>query len=424
MVTPAIRRRVVGILVESPLKISERRACKVLGVQRSSVKYESVAQDQSKLVEAMRTMAAGRPRAGYRGIHRLLRRRGHHVNHKRVLRAGGSCKILEGRARGAQSTWRHASPSRKSRRMKKRNPTTKLSDELRAWLSKYLGKNARVTIDREAKDAVFIDWERLSAADGRSTEAFIEYFTDAASEVHVRAGKWTPVAVIGMGKADIHESFEELSNEGFLCVDEGGALLYFVQDDAPPLRELAPHYARLVVELEVEPPKPKDLVELESPEFATRWKRYLDNIRQWKVKAALADLAPLRERLPRNLQVLKAYEKIYRVDKDGVRHRAIVEDILAVAHDDAEVLARKANILANDGALEALGAVADHLELCTADRDVDARAIALAVRAVWLLKSGRGEDAKVPIGAFEALPRTSACPVDLYAAIEAAKSAP
>jgi len=86
MVTPAIRRQVVGILVESALKLSERRACKAIGVQRSSIRYESVAQEPTELVAAMRDIATKRPRAGYRGILRHLRKRGIHVNHKRVYR--------------------------------------------------------------------------------------------------------------------------------------------------------------------------------------------------------------------------------------------------------------------------------------------------------------------------------------------------
>ena len=86
MVTPAIRRQVVGFLVESALKLSERRACKAIGVQRSSIRYDSVAQEPVELVAAMREIAAKRPRAGYRSIHRQLRKRGIHANHKRVYR--------------------------------------------------------------------------------------------------------------------------------------------------------------------------------------------------------------------------------------------------------------------------------------------------------------------------------------------------
>lgn len=86
MVTPAIRRQIVGLLMELPLQLSERRACKAVGVQRSSIRYESVAQEPVELVAAMREIATARPRAGYRTIQRQLRKRGIHANHKRVYR--------------------------------------------------------------------------------------------------------------------------------------------------------------------------------------------------------------------------------------------------------------------------------------------------------------------------------------------------
>jgi putative transposase len=85
MVTPAIRRLVVGHVMKVH-DVSERRACSALKVSRTSIRYCSTRKEPTKLVAAMREIAKERPRAGYRGIHRLLRRRGHKVNHKRVYR--------------------------------------------------------------------------------------------------------------------------------------------------------------------------------------------------------------------------------------------------------------------------------------------------------------------------------------------------
>lgn len=48
-----------------------------IGVQRSTIRYESVREEPTKLVENMKQLAAERPRFGYRGLYRLLRRRGH-----------------------------------------------------------------------------------------------------------------------------------------------------------------------------------------------------------------------------------------------------------------------------------------------------------------------------------------------------------
>lgn len=85
MVTPAIRRQVVGYVTKA-LELTQRRACRALGVSRTSIRYTSCRKEPTKLVESMRQIATERPRAGYRGIYRLLRRRGHKVNHKRVYR--------------------------------------------------------------------------------------------------------------------------------------------------------------------------------------------------------------------------------------------------------------------------------------------------------------------------------------------------
>jgi putative transposase len=85
MVTPAIRRMIVGHVMKAHAS-SERRTCRALGVSRTSVRYRSCRTEPKQLVETMRELAKERPRFGYRGLYRLLRRRGHAVNHKRVYR--------------------------------------------------------------------------------------------------------------------------------------------------------------------------------------------------------------------------------------------------------------------------------------------------------------------------------------------------
>lgn len=66
--------------------LSERRACVVIGAARSSVRYRSRRVDATPLLERMRTLAADKPRAGYRTLWRWLRREGWRVNRKRVRR--------------------------------------------------------------------------------------------------------------------------------------------------------------------------------------------------------------------------------------------------------------------------------------------------------------------------------------------------
>lgn len=66
--------------------ISERHACGVLGLGRSSVRYRSRKADDRALRERLRRLAGERRRFGYRRLHVLLRREGVVVNHKRVYR--------------------------------------------------------------------------------------------------------------------------------------------------------------------------------------------------------------------------------------------------------------------------------------------------------------------------------------------------
>src|SRR3712207_8989495 len=67
-------------------QVSERRACGVLQVPRSTVRYRSQAQDQTPLRMRLRDLAMARVRYGYRRLHVLLQREGWNVNHKRVYR--------------------------------------------------------------------------------------------------------------------------------------------------------------------------------------------------------------------------------------------------------------------------------------------------------------------------------------------------
>jgi putative transposase len=66
--------------------VSERRACVVIQIARSSHRYESIRRDDCPLRHRIREIAETRVRYGYRRIHTLLRREGWHANHKRVYR--------------------------------------------------------------------------------------------------------------------------------------------------------------------------------------------------------------------------------------------------------------------------------------------------------------------------------------------------
>lgn len=66
--------------------MSERRACRLVSLWRSTHQYKSRRPEAPELRARLRTLAEKRRRFGYRRIHVLLRREGFKVNHKRVYR--------------------------------------------------------------------------------------------------------------------------------------------------------------------------------------------------------------------------------------------------------------------------------------------------------------------------------------------------
>lgn len=84
--TPAERRAVVQ-QVQERYGLSQRRACQLVGIGRSTVRYRpSGRAGEAALRQRLRELAAERPRFGYRRLHALLRREGVIVNHKRIER--------------------------------------------------------------------------------------------------------------------------------------------------------------------------------------------------------------------------------------------------------------------------------------------------------------------------------------------------
>jgi putative transposase len=84
-VSSQARREQVAIACERGL--SQRRACELLEVARSALKYEPVrAQRDIPTLEAMKRLAAQYPRYGYRRIRIFLRREGFHMSRHRAHR--------------------------------------------------------------------------------------------------------------------------------------------------------------------------------------------------------------------------------------------------------------------------------------------------------------------------------------------------
>ncbi len=83
---PAHQRERVGYL-KSAYGIGTRRACAVIRFNRATHYYKGkLRAKNAALIERIKSIASTRVRYGYRRIHVLLRREGHHVNHKRIYR--------------------------------------------------------------------------------------------------------------------------------------------------------------------------------------------------------------------------------------------------------------------------------------------------------------------------------------------------
>jgi putative transposase len=85
MVTPAARREAV-VHLRVAYEVSERRACSVLGTDRTAVRYRSRRRDDGAVRARLRELASIRRRFGYRRLHILLRREGIVMNHKKLRR--------------------------------------------------------------------------------------------------------------------------------------------------------------------------------------------------------------------------------------------------------------------------------------------------------------------------------------------------
>jgi putative transposase len=66
--------------------LSQRRACRLVGIDHSTLRYRSRRADDTELRKRLRELALARRRLGYRRLGWLLAREGHSMNHKRLYR--------------------------------------------------------------------------------------------------------------------------------------------------------------------------------------------------------------------------------------------------------------------------------------------------------------------------------------------------
>lgn len=85
MVSAPARRQQVAYVRQRG--VSERRACALMSVARSALRYESrLMQKDAPVLAAMSILSAQYPRYGYRRIHVFLERQGHRMSIDRAWR--------------------------------------------------------------------------------------------------------------------------------------------------------------------------------------------------------------------------------------------------------------------------------------------------------------------------------------------------
>jgi putative transposase len=103
-----VAQRTAVRAIQATLRLSERRACGLVGLGRSTCRYQTRRAEWPALRERLHALAAERRRFGYRRLYVLLRREGYRVNLKRVYRLyrdeGLAVRRRRRRRRGARGT--------------------------------------------------------------------------------------------------------------------------------------------------------------------------------------------------------------------------------------------------------------------------------------------------------------------------------
>jgi putative transposase len=93
------RKAAVARLVEQR-GLSQVRACRLVGLNRSSMNYRPRRPDDSLLRQRLRELAAERRRFGYRRLGWLLEREGHVLNRKKLYRLYREERLMVRRRKG------------------------------------------------------------------------------------------------------------------------------------------------------------------------------------------------------------------------------------------------------------------------------------------------------------------------------------
>jgi putative transposase len=80
--------------------LSQRHACRLIGLDRSTLRYQRKRPDDATVRQRLRDLAAERRRFGYRRLGWMLAREGHAMNHKKLYRLYHEERLMVRRRRG------------------------------------------------------------------------------------------------------------------------------------------------------------------------------------------------------------------------------------------------------------------------------------------------------------------------------------
>jgi putative transposase len=80
--------------------LSQRHACRLVGLDRSTLRYQRKRPDDATVRQRLRELAAERRRFGYRRLGWMLAREGHAMNHKKLYRLYHEERLMVRRRRG------------------------------------------------------------------------------------------------------------------------------------------------------------------------------------------------------------------------------------------------------------------------------------------------------------------------------------
>ena len=99
LLTPDVKRRAVIQAIKDH-SVSERRACGLASLDRTTFQYQKKSGGDEVLRERLRALANERRRFGYRRLGILLAQEGHHANHKKLYRIYAEEKLAVRRRKG------------------------------------------------------------------------------------------------------------------------------------------------------------------------------------------------------------------------------------------------------------------------------------------------------------------------------------